>query len=200
MYLVYGDHKSGNCYKVELALKQLGLPFEWRDVDVLKGGSRTPDFLALNPNGQVPLLILPDGSPLPESNAILNYVADGTPLLPHDRLQRAHVLRWMFFEQYSHEPNVAVARFIVRYLGRPPEREETLQAKIKGGYAALRTMETHLANNDFFAAGRYTIADIALYAYTYVAHEGLIDLSGYPAIGAWMARVQAQSGHAPMSA
>jgi glutathione S-transferase len=200
MYFVYGDHKSGNCYKVELALKQLGLPFEWRDIDVLKGESRTAEYLALNPSGQAPLLVTPEGTPLPESNAILHYLADGSPLLPADRMARAQMLRWMFFEQYTHEPNVAVARFIVRYLGRPPEREETLQAKIKGGHAALRTMESHLAKNDFFAAGRYTIADIALYAYTHVAHEGLIELAGYPAIGAWMARVQAQPGYAPMSA
>lgn len=198
MYKVYGDHKSGNCYKVELALRQLGLPFEWVDIDVLKAQTRTPEFLALSPSGQVPLLLTPEGLPLPESNAILNYLADGTPLLPSDRMQRAQILRWMFFEQYMHEPNVAVARFIVRYLGRPPEREETLQAKIKGGHKALGVMEEHLASHDFFATERYTIADIALYAYTHVSHEGLIELDGYPAIRAWMARVCAEPGYAPM--
>jgi glutathione S-transferase len=157
------------------------------------------EFLALNPSGQVPLLLTPEGSALPESNAILNYLADGTPLLPSDRMARAQVLRWMFFEQYMHEPNVAVARFIVRYLGRPPEREETLQAKIKGGHKALGIMEERLASHEFFAAGRYTIADIALYAYTHVSHEGLIELDAYPAIQAWMARVRAEPGYVPMS-
>jgi glutathione S-transferase len=200
MHIVYGDHKSGNCYKVELALNLLGLPYEWRDVDVLKRESRTEAYLAMNPNGQVPLLVTPEGEALPESNAILWYLAEGSALIPADRMQRAQMLHWMFFEQYTHEPNVAVARFIVRYLGRPPEREEQLQQKIKGGHASLGVMERHLRHNEFFAADRNTLADIALYAYTHVAHEGLIDLGGYPAVQAWMDRVRAQPGHVPMKA
>jgi glutathione S-transferase len=200
MYTVYGDRKSGNCYKVEMALAQLDLPYEWRDIDVLKRDSRTEAFLAMNPNGQVPLLVTPEGDALPESNAILWYLAEDSALIPQDRMQRAQMLRWMFFEQYTHEPNVAVARFIVRYLGRPPEREEQLQQKIKAGYAALGVMERHLERNQFFAAGTYSLADIALYAYTHVAHEGLIDLAGFPAIQAWMERVRPQPGHAPMQA
>ncbi len=200
MYIVYGDRKSGNCYKVELALNQLGLPYEWRNIDVLKRESRTDAFLAMNPNGQVPLLVTGDGDALPESNAILWYLSEGSDLIPEDRMTRAQMLRWMFFEQYTHEPNVAVARFIVRYLGRPPEREEQLQQKIKGGHAALGVMERYLQQHEFFAGGRYSIADIALYAYTHAAHEGLIDLAGYPAIQAWMDRVRAQPGYTPMQA
>jgi glutathione S-transferase len=200
MYIVYGDRKSGNCYKVELALSQLGLPYVWRDIDVLKRESRTEAYLAMNPNGQVPLLVTPEGETLPESNAILWYLAEGSALIPADRMPRAQMLRWMFFEQYTHEPNVAVARFIVRYLGRPPEREEQLQQKIKGGHAALGVMERHLRHNEFFAANRYTLADIALYAYTHVSHEGLIDLDAYPAIHAWMVRVRTQPTHTPMQA
>lgn len=200
MYIVYGDHKSGNCYKVELALNQLGLAYEWRNIDVLKRESRTETFLAMNPNGQVPLLVTPDGDALPESNAILWCLGEGSDLIPENRMQRAQMLRWMFFEQYSHEPNVAVARFIVRYLGRPPEREEQLQQKIKGGRAALGVMESHLHKHEFFAGARYTLADIALYAYTHVSHEGLIDRAGFPAIQAWMERVRAQPGHTPMRA
>jgi glutathione S-transferase len=200
MYIVYGDRKSGNCYKIELALNQLALPYAWRDIDVLKRESRTEAFLAMNPQGQVPLLVTPEGVALPESNAILCYLAEGSALIPADRMPRAQMLRWMFFEQYTHEPNVAVARFIVRYLGRPPEREEQLQQKIKGGHAALGVMERHLRHNEFFAADRYTIADIALYAYTHVAHEGLIELKEYPSIQAWLGHVRAQPGHTPMQA
>lgn len=200
MYTVYGDRKSGNCYKVELALHQLELPYEWREIDVLKKESRTPEFLAMNPNGQVPLLVTQEGDALPESNAILNYLADGSALLPSERMARAQVLRWMFFEQYTHEPNVAVARFIVRYLGRPPEREDTLQQRIENGHKALAVMERYLTKHSFFAAERYTIADIALYAYTHAAEEGLIELAGYPAIHAWMERVKAQPRHLTMEA
>ncbi|MBY0563318.1 MAG: glutathione S-transferase family protein [Hyphomonadaceae bacterium] len=200
MYTVYGDRKSGNCYKVELVLHQLGLPYEWRAIDVLKKETRTPEFLALNPNGQVPLLVNADGNALPESNAILGYLAEGSGLVPADRMARAQMLRWMFFEQYTHEPNVAVARFIVAYLGRPPEHEETLRQKIENGHKALAVMERHLEKHSFFAAERYTIADIALYAYTHVAEQGLIELARYPAIHAWMERVRRQPRHLPMQA
>lgn len=198
---LYGDSNSGNCYKVQLLLAQLGAEHVWREVDVVhKKETRTPEFLALNPNGQIPLLVTEKGETLPESNAILHYLAEGSPLVPTDRMVRAQMLRWMFFEQYTHEPNVAVARFIVRYLGRPPEREEQLQDKIKRGHAALAVMEQHLARNDYFAGGRYTLADIALYAYTHVAEQGLIDIAAYPAIRDWIARVAAQPGHVAMAA
>jgi glutathione S-transferase len=192
MFKVYGDIVSGNCYKVKLALMQLQLPFEWAHVDILRKESRTPAFLAMNPNGQIPLLQIDAQTFLPESNAILHYLADGSPLLPQDRLEHAQVLRWMFFEQYTHEPNVASARFIVRYLGRPAEREALLQQKIAAGHEALSIMEAHLEREPFFVGGRYTIADIALYAYTHVAHEGMFDLAPYPALRAWLNRVEVQ--------
>ena len=195
---VYGDLYSGNCYKVKLALHQLGQRYEWIDIDVLKAETHTPEFLALNPNGKIPLLMLDDGRTLPESNAILNYLADGSPLLPTDRWERAQMLQWMFFEQYTHEPNVAVARFIVRYLGRPAEHEARLHTTLKNGAKALGVMEAHLGEHEFFAAGRYTIADIALYAYTHVAHEGLFELEPFPNIRAWLNRVKAQPGHVEM--
>lgn len=198
MYRVYGDLKSGNCYKVYLALHQLKQPFKWIDIDILKKETRTSEYLSLNPNGQIPLLITEDGSPLPESNAILWYLAEGSPLIPTDRMDRAQMLRWMFFEQYTHEPSVAVARFIVKYLGRPADREDQLQQKIKAGHGALTVMEGHLAHQDFFAAGGYTLADIALYAYTHVAHEGLIELDTYPRIRAWLDRVKSQVDHVTM--
>lgn len=195
---VYGDTYSGNCYKVKLALRQLGLPYGWRAVDVLNKETRTPGFLAMNPRGQIPVLEIGAGVYLPESNAILHYLAEGSDLLPGERLQHAQVLQWMFFEQYSHEPGVASARYIVRYLGRPPEHEQLLQRKIADGHAALRIMETHLAARAFFVAERYSIADIALYAYTHVAGEGGIDLAAYPAIRAWLGRVSAQPGYVGM--
>ena len=198
MYRVYGDLYSGNCYKVKLALHQTGQLYEWTHVDVTKAETRTPEFLALNPNGKIPLLVFDDGRMLPESNAILNFLADGSPLLPTDRWERALVLQWMFFEQYTHEPSVAVARYIVRYLERPPEREARLQETLKSGAKALGVMEAHLAKNEFFAAGRYTIADIALYAYTHVAEEGLFDLGAYPNIRTWLARVKSQPDYVAM--
>jgi glutathione S-transferase len=198
MYTVYGDRRSGNCYKLQLALEQLALPYRWVDVGVLDGATRTPEFLALNPNGKVPVLQLPDGRPLPESNAALHYLADGSPLLPNDRYEHAQVLQWMCFEQYSHEPNIATARFIVQYLGRPAAREADLQAKMAPGRRALGVMEGHLAHHDWFVAGRYTIADIALYAYTHVAAEGGFELDDYPHIRTWLARVSAQPGYVPL--
>jgi len=198
MLRVYGDIYSGNCFKVKLALHQLGLPYEWIKVDILKKETRTPAFLRMNPRGQIPLLEIRADIFLPESNAILHYLADGSDLLPGDRLERALVLRWMFFEQYTHEPNVATARYIIRYLGRPTEHEEALQRKIAAGHEALRIMEAHLASRSFFVAERYSIADIALYAYTHVAGEGDIDLSSYPAILAWLERVRSMPGYVGM--
>ena len=196
---VYGDLQSGNCFKVKLLLAHLGQPHEWVHVDILKKETRTPDFLAKNPNGRIPLLEIREGLYLPESNAILNYLADGTAFLPSERLLRAQVLQWMFFEQYSHEPYIAVARYIVRYLGRPKEHEARLQEKMAPGYAALQVMENHLASRLFFVAERYTIADITLYAYTHVAHEGGFELSRFPAVQAWLQRVSEQPGYVGMS-
>jgi glutathione S-transferase len=199
MLRVYGDVFSGNCYKIKLLLNQLNLKHEWVPMDLLRGDTRTEEFLARNPNGKVPVLELTNGVFLPESNAILHYLADGTPFLPHGKFQHAQVLQWMFFEQYSHEPYIATSRFIIKYLGRPADREEQLQAKVAPGHKALEVMEKHLTGHHFFVAERYTIADIALYAYTHVAHEGGFDLSGYPKINAWLSRVQAQAGYVGMS-
>ncbi len=195
---VYGDVWSGNCYKVKLALTQLGLPFEWVPVDIMKSESRTPEFLAKNPNGRVPTLELDDGTCLAESNAILWYLAEGTPLVPTSRLERAQALQWMFFEQYSHEPNIATSRYIIRYLGNPPERREALAARVEPGYAALGVMEGHLKAREWFAGRHYSIADIALYAYTHCAGEGGFDLARFPAILGWLARVKSQSSHVTM--
>ncbi len=199
MFKVYGDVNSGNCFKVKLLLEQLRSPYQWVPIDILKKESRTPEFLAMNPSGQIPVLEIEPGVFLPESNAILHFLAEGTAYLPSDRLLHAQVLRWMFFEQYLHEPAVAVARYIVRYLGRPPEKNELLQTKIKASHAVLSIMERHLDSVPFLVADRYTIADIALYAYTHVAGEGDIDLSPYPALRAWLARVRQQPRYVGMN-
>ena len=198
MLKVYGDVWSGNCYKVKLALTQLALTFTWVPIDTMKGESRTPEFLARNSNGRVPTLELDDGACLAESNAILWYLAEGTPLVPDSRLARGQALQWMFFEQYSHEPNIATSRYIIRYLGNPPEKKAALAARVEPGYAALGVMESHLKANDWFAGGRYSIADIALYSYTHCAAEGGFDLARFPAIRAWLARVESQPFYAPM--
>jgi glutathione S-transferase len=187
---VYGLSSSGNCHKVRLALEQLELPYEWHEVDMMNGGTRTGAFLALNSNGKVPVLQIDEATVLPESNAILCYLAEGTPLMPTDRLARARVLQWMFFEQYSHEPYVAVARFILQYLKQPDDPR--LPDKTAGSYRAFDVMESHLATRRFFVDERYTVADIALYAYTHVADQANLDLGRYPAIRAWLARVKGQ--------
>jgi glutathione S-transferase len=194
MLRLYDFLESGNGYKVRLLLHQLGIPFERVELDVTRGATRTPGFLAKNPNGRIPTLELEDGTCLAESNAIQWYLAEGTPLLPGDRLDRARVLQWMFFEQYSHEPYIAVVRFWV-HQGIADSRGAELEERRRRGYQALDVMETHLARNDFFAAGRYTIADIALYAYTHVAHEGGFDLGDRRAVRAWLDRVRAQPRH-----
>ena len=196
----YGDSISGNCYKLKLAALQLGIPFEWHEIDILAGESRTPEFLARNPNGKVPVMELPDGRVLTESNAILSYLADDSALDGRDRFERATVLSWLCFEQYSHEPYIATSRFIVRYLGSPEDRRADLDARRAGGEKALEVMDQHLATHEFFANDRYSIADIALYAYTHVADEGGFDVSPYPHVVAWLARVAAQPGHEPMVA
>lgn len=195
---IYGDSISGNCYKLQLVAAQTNFEHHWREIDLMKGETRTPEFLDLNPNGKVPVLDLGDGRSLPESNAILSYIADGTALAGSDRYERACVLAWMCFEQYSHEPFIATARFIVKYLGNPPDKQQSLESKKPGGYRALDVMEEHLQSHTFFANDAYSIADIALFAYTHVAHEGGFDLSTYPRINAWIDRVRATEGFVPM--
>jgi glutathione S-transferase len=198
MLRLYDYLDSGNGYKVRLALAQLGIPYELIEIDIDKGESRTPEFLAKNPNGRIPLLALESGAHLAESNAILCYLADGTRLMPTDALDRALVLQWLFFEQYSHEPNIATARYFVRHGGVTPARQPFFAQKRVAGYAALGVMEGHLATADFFVGWRYSIADIALYAYTHVADQGGFDLGRFPAVTAWLGRVKTQPGHVPM--
>jgi glutathione S-transferase len=193
---------SGNGYKVRLLLTQLGVPFGRIEYNITRGETRTPGFLKnVNANGRVPVLETEEGVFLPESNAILFYLAQGTTFLPDDRLGRARILQWMFFEQYSHEPNIAVARAWLHVFDTEmtEERRTTLEAKQRLGYDALAVMEKHLKSNDYFVDGRYSIADIALYAYTHVADEGGFDLDGYPAILAWLERVSSQPGYIPIT-
>jgi Glutathione S-transferase len=196
MLRLYDNLSSGNGYKCRLLLHKLGIPYERVELDIDRAETRTPDFLAKNPNGRIPTLQLEDGSFLPESNAILWYLAEGTPYLPDDREGRARVLQWMFFEQYSHEPNVATVRFwITHHVEMTEERTLSIVTKRKLGYDALGVMETHLKDRAFFVGDRFSIADIALYAYTHVADEGGFDLSGFPEVRAWMERVAAQQPH-----
>ena len=189
---VYGMQASGNCYKLKLLLDQLERPYRWVETDSVNGATRTPDFLAKNPNGKVPLLELADGRLLSESNAILCYLADGTRFLPEDAWQRAQALQWMFFEQYSHEPYVAVARFVARWLPADHPRQADLPRLRERGHQALAVMEQHLRGREFFVDSGYSVADIALYAYTHEAPVGGIMLDDYPSIRAWLARVEAQ--------
>jgi glutathione S-transferase len=189
---LFDNLDSGNGYKVRLLLAQLVIDYRWTELDIDAGATRTPEFLARNPNGRVPTLELDDGTNLAESNAILWYLAEGTELVPHDRLGRAQALQWMFFEQYSHEPYVATPRYIIKHLALDDPRRLELPERVAKGRAALAVMETHLDTRRFFVAERYSIADIALYAYTHVAHEGGHDLARYPHVRAWLARVAAQ--------
>ena len=188
--ILHEDPRSGNCYKIQLLCAELGIPYAWQDVDILAGESRIPEFLAMNPNGRVPLLALPDGTCLAESNAILCYLADGHAFAGSDRIGRAQVLQWMFFEQYSHEPYIATSRFIVQYLGNPPARQADLESRRKPGYAALGVMEQQLLNGPYIAGEQFSIADIALFAYTHVAGKGGFDLANYPAIRAWIRTIE----------
>lgn len=189
---IYGDSISGNCYKLQLACAQLQVNYTWHQIDILAGESRAETFLAMNPNGKVPLAVLPDGRNLAESNALLSYLADGNELAGRDRYERANILSWMFFEQYSHEPYIATSRFIIQYLGNPADRQAELEGKRVGGYRALDVMEKQLATSDFIANDAYSVADIALYAYTHVAHEGGFDLGEYANVTAWLRRVESQ--------
>jgi glutathione S-transferase len=195
---LYDDPRSGNGYKARLLLAHLGLEYRYVALDILRGETRTPDFLTRkNLNGRIPVLELDDGTHLPESNAILYYLSQGTPYWPTDRLEQSQVLQWLFFEQYSHEPNIATARFwlVIKKLEMTPFNKELLAQKHKAGNAALGVMDQHLRSRCFFVGERYTIADIALYAYTHEAHEGGFDLSQYPAVVAWLERVRTQPSH-----
>ena len=198
MLKVYGDYRSGNCYKVKLMLHLLGREYQWLPIDILKGETQTAEFLAKNPNGKIPVLELEDGTFLWESNAILNFLADGSEFLPTEPRLRTQVLQWQFFEQYSHEPYVAVARFIQLYQGMPEARREEYEVCHVRGHKAFRVMEQQLQRTPYLVGEQYTLADIALYAYTHVAHEGGFDLSGYPAINAWLARVASHPRHVTM--
>ena len=197
--LLYNSAVSGNCYKVRLLLAHLGVPYEIREVDVVDRSTR-PELLGeLNPALRVPTLVLDDGRPLGESGAILWYFGEGSRFVPADRYERAQVLQWMFFEQYDHEPAIAVARFLVAYSGQPVDAA-FVESRRKAGYRALGAMEGHLDGREWLVGDSMTLADIALYAYTHVAHEGGFDLSPYPAIGAWLARVAAEPGHVTIDA
>ena len=194
MNTIYGMKASGNCYKLQLLLEQLGQPYRWIEIDSTNGETRTPEYLAKNANGKVPLLELDDGRLLPESNAILCYLAEGSRFFPDDRWLRAQTLQWLFFEQYSHEPYIAVARFIAKWLPADhPRRADLPQLRVRG-YQALDVLEKQLATTDFLVTSGYGIADIALYAYTHEAHIGGFDLERYPAVRAWLARIEAQPG------
>jgi glutathione S-transferase len=187
---------SGNCHKVKMALDLIGLPYQWREVDLMKGGTRTPEFLAMNPNGKVPVLAMDGTTFLPESNAILCYLGEGTKLVPDDRLERARMLQWMFFEQYTHEPAIAVARFIRVFLRK--DDHPRLPDLLKSGHAALGVMERHLTGRDYFAGNSLSLADLALFAYTHTAGDGGFDLGPYPAVRSWLARVAAAPGISTM--
>jgi glutathione S-transferase len=198
--LLYNSAVSGNCYKVRLLLAHLGLEYETVDVSVVDRSNRAELLGDLNPGLRVPTLLLDDGRPLAESNAILWYFGDGTQYLSEDSYERAQVLQWQFFEQYSHEPFIAVARFWMTYSGQPEQFDRQRDRLLAGGKAALDAMEKHLDRRHYLVGDRYSIADISLYAYTHVAHEGGFDLAEYPAIRAWLERVALQPGHATIDA
>lgn len=199
MLTLYDNLDSGNGYKVRLLLSLLGQPYRWVELDLERGETRTPQFLAKNPNGRVPVLELEDGSCLAESDAILWYLAEDTPFVPEDRLARAQVLQWMFFEQYSHEPYVATSRYILRHLPPDHPRRTELPQRLERARAALEVMERHLEWRRWFVADRYTVADIALYANTHVAHEASLDLEPWPKVRAWLERVAGEPRHVPLT-
>jgi glutathione S-transferase len=197
--LLYNSAVSGNCYKVRLLLAHLGVPYEIREVDVVDRSNRPELLGGLNPALRVPTLVLDDGRALGESGAILWYFGEGSRFVPADRFERAQVLQWMFFEQYDHEPAIAVARFVVAYSGKPVD-EAFLEGRRAAGYRALDAMERHLDGRRWLVGDAMALADIALYAYTHVAHEGGFELAGYPSIRAWLDRVAAQPGHVAIDA
>jgi glutathione S-transferase len=198
--LLFDSPVSGNCYKVRLLLAHLGIPYERRELSVVDRSNRSDVLGELNPAQRVPTLVLDDGRALGESGAILWYFAEGTEFVPEDRYERAQMLQWMFFEQYDHEPALAVVRFWVAYSGRPEAFADRLEERMAAGYRALDAMERHLDGRQFFVGDRLSLADIALYAYTHVASEGGFELDTYPAIGAWLDRVAAKPGHVPIDA
>lgn len=198
MYKVYGDISSGNCYKVKLLMALLASDHDWIPIDILKGETRTDDFKTKNANAKIPILELEDGRYLAESNAILYFLARGSGYLPDEPYTRAKVLQWQFFEQYSHEPYIAVARFINKYLGLPAEREAEYQSLQAGGHKALTVMEQQLSASPYLTGDSYTIADISLYAYTHVAHEGGFALAQYPAVERWLQRIRSHPQHVTM--
>lgn len=196
---IYGDKQSGNSYKLILVTSFLEIPYEWQDIDTKKGETRTDSFLQMNPNGKIPILVLDDGRILSESNAILNFLAEGSDLIPNDSFERAKVFQWQFFEQYSHEPFIAVARYIRHYLGIPEERRGEYESKQMGGHKALKVMETQLEKTPYLVGDNLTTADISLFAYTHVAEEGGFDLSSYPKILEWIKRIQSLENFKPMN-
>lgn len=195
---IYGDSESGNCYKLKLICGLVDRGYEWIPVDILAGETRTESFLALNPGGQIPVCVTDEGDVLTESNAILYYLARDSVYWPGDPLAQARVLQWQFFEQYTHEPSIAVARFIRHYQKMPAARQAEYEAKLTAGARALRLMDTHLAQRDYLVGDRASIADVSLFAYTHVADEGGFDLADFPAVLAWLARIRALPGFVPM--
>ena len=195
---VYGEIRSGNCYKIKLLAELIGINYQWVHVDVMSGETQTEDFLGKNPNGKVPVLELDDGRMLWESNAIIDYLATDTVFLPKDRFLQAQVLQWQFFEQYSHEPYIAVARFIAKYQGLPDARKDEYHGKQAGGHKALAVMESRLATHAYLVGSHLSVADVSLYGYTHVAHEGGFDVSGYPGIQAWLQRIRAEPRYVGM--
>jgi glutathione S-transferase len=200
MYTLYSMHSSGNSYKVRMLLARLGLAYRLVETDLFRGETKTPEFLAKNPEGRIPVLELPDSGFLAESNAILVYLADGTPYYPDNKLARAEVLRWMFFEQHSHEPAIAAARYWLHLVkGGRELRTHEIDQWMERGYEALALMERHLTGRRYFAGERTTVADLALYAHTHVAQEGEFDLGGFPNVVDWLARVASEPGHLRMN-
>jgi glutathione S-transferase len=198
--LLYNSAVSGNCYKVRLVAALLGVPLELEELSVVDRSNRAEVLGDLNPARRVPTLVLDDGRPLAESNAILWYLADGTDLVPTDGYERAQVLQWQFFEQYQHEPSIAVVRFLIAFSGQAEKHADRIKEQTTNGYIALDAMERHLVGHTYLVGERYTIADISLYAYTHVAHEGGFDLEPYPAIRAWLDRVPTRPGHITIDA
>ena len=200
MFTLYEFSSSGNCYKLRLAMAQLGISFRRIEKDITRGETRATDFLAINPNGRIPVLVTPDNKVLPESNAALWYLGKDSKLMPEDDFQQAQALQWMFFEQYNHEPNIATSRYWIHVLGEREKYAEALVEKQQKGHDALRVMESHLSGRNFFVGSDYSIADIALYAYTHVAGQGGFSLEDYPAIRAWVERIEQQPGYVSMEA
>lgn len=195
---IFGDSGSGNCYKIKLLAALLEIQHEWIHVDILAGGTQTPEFLNKNPNGKIPVVELADGRCLSESNAIINFLASGSSLVSSDPYEYAKVQQWQFFEQYSHEPFIALARFIAKYLGLPDDRRAEYESKQEGGHKALRIMEEQLQQTPYLTGGQLSTADISLYAYTHVAEEGGFDLQSYPAVRQWLNLIQSEPKYVGM--